>query len=136
MLSEKEQQVFEFLKDWKMHLNDIRKQEERLLENYYKISPNYSNEGGGTGNGSTYNKLENYCIKRVSSMQELDKKKNQIYAYETAINHAQLTAVEFDTIELTKKGQSLLCLIHKYEIPQAKVYRIRLNAIKKIAKHI
>lgn len=128
---ESERELLDTLKDWKMLRKNLMRLKDRIDELEFRITPTLSHDKVFV-NGSAASKIETYCFSRMKIIDERDAILKKMKACIRAYNDADLTEDEQLAIRYTCSGKSLLELSRKKNMAQARIYRIRARAIKKM----
>ena len=128
---ESEAKLLETLKDWKILQMDLIDLEQKLDSKIYKITTSYS-EVKCFSSGMNVSRLENFCLERLELEEKIDSIKKRLKECSEAYRNAGLTDKEKITVRYTIANRSLLQLSRELGIAQAKIYRIRAKAVKKM----
>lgn len=126
-----EEMLLETLKDWQFLLNRLSKLKDNIKEKEYRITPTLSDTKVFVI-GANSSKVENFCLSRMKITDEIDEINRKMKLCCKAYKQAYLTDDEKVTICYTVKGLSLRQLSKSKNISQAKIYRIRNKAVKKM----
>ncbi len=126
-----EEQLLETLKNWNFLKGYIKRLESKLEEKDYKITTSYS-DTKSFSSGLSVSKVETYCFSRYEDINELKSVKRKMDLCIEAYHTANLTKEERLTIYYTCAGKSLLELAKSLGMAQARIYRIRKKAVKKM----
>ena len=128
---ETEETLLETLKDWEYLKKNLKRLRNSLQEKSYKITTSYS-EASSFSSGLSHSKVETYVFSIMGIKDEIKEIETTIKMCTTAYKKANLTYEERLTIDYTRSGRSLLRLSRKLNMAQAKIYRIRDRAVKKM----
>ena len=128
---ESEATLLETLKNWNYLKSYIRRLEISLQESDYKITTSYS-DTKCFSSGMSVSKVESYCFSQLETKTEIRDIKRRMEQCSWSYRAANLTKEERLTIYYTCTGKSLLQLSKSLNVSQAKIYRIRDKAVKKM----
>lgn len=128
---ESEEMLLETLKDWQFLLNRLSRLKDNIKEKEYRITPTLS-DAKVFVIGANSSKVETFCFSRMKITDEIDEINRKMKLCCKAYKQADLTKDEKIVIRYTVKGLSLRQLSKSKNIAQAKIYRIRDKAVKKM----
>lgn len=128
---ENEKELLETLKDWQFWKKEIARLKVDLKSQEYRITTSFS-EAKCFPSGMTVSKVENYALLVTEIKDEIDSIKNRLLQCVRAYDKADLTKLERLTISYTCSRKSLLQLSKDLGMAQARIYRIRDRAVKKM----
>lgn len=128
---ESEAILLDTLKNWNYLKGYIKRLEISLQESDYKITTSYS-DTKCFSSGMNVSKVESYCFSQLETKNEIRDIKKRMELCRWAYRTTDMTEEERLTIYYTKTGKSLLQLSKHLNVAQAKIYRIRDRAVKKM----
>lgn len=130
-MNSKERLLLEQIKSYAIIQNEVEKLKESLKLTGYKMTANYSAEPSAGGYGGS--KVESLGIRRIQLEKELSCKQAVLNRVDKALQEAHLEKRERDLITHMVRGCSLSSFARQRSIYKSHVYKIRDNALKKIA---
>ena len=130
-MNSKERLLLEQIKDYAIIQGDVDKLRESLAVAGYKMTASYSLEPAGGGYGGS--KVESLGIRRIELEKELARKQAILERVDRALREAPLEKRERDLITYMAKGGSLSSFARARNIYKSHVYKIRDNALRKMA---
>lgn len=128
---ETEAMILDTLLDWRYLQRTIVRLRNTLDEKTYKVTTNYS-DTKAFSSGMTNSKVESFCLSRLETEAKIDNIQRKLDLCRMAYQRATLTQAERKTILYTVAGKSLVQLAKELGIAQARIYRIRKRAIRKM----
>ena len=128
---ETEAMLLETLKDWRFLQRSIVRLRNTLDEKTYKVTTDYS-DAKAFSSGLSNSKVENYCLARLETEAKIEDIQRQLDLCRMAYQRAALTEEERKTILYTVAGKSLVPLARELEMAQARIYRVRDRAVRKM----
>ena len=135
MLTEKEQRLYDTMKDFIYYENRAEEIRSRLGRCSYKITASFSPTGGTGGNGFS-SKVENIAIRELQLLGELAEVEKTMGSVLKAVKAAQLTKTERKLAKWIMDGQSLASFARRCGLYSSYVYKIRDKMLKKAAKFL
>ena len=123
--------LLETLKDWKYLNNQLARLKSKIQEKECKITATFS-DAKVFVSGNSSSKVEDLCFERMEITNEIEAIRKRMNMCRKAYAEANLTEDEKSVIKCICAGNSLLELSKKRKIAQARIYRIRGRAIKKM----
>lgn len=134
-MTEKEKELQFFIMDWNYNLKRIKTLKEQIAEMNISITQRLDIAGGGGGNWNT-SKIEFFYLKKEKKELELKELQKKVDDINYVLESKLLKDVEKGTIRCIMKKESLSKYAEQQGIYLSYVYKIKENAIKKMAKHI
>ena len=132
---ETEAMLLDTLKDWRYLQRSIARLRNTLDEKTYKVTTDYS-DVKAFSSGLSNSKVENYCLARLETEAKIDDIQQKLDLCRTAYQRAALSQEEKKTILYTVAGKSLVQLARELGMAQARIYRIRDRAVRKMCTEI
>lgn len=127
-----EEIMLETLKNWNFLKNRIQTLNKKLNEKSFKVTASMSGDVRVPTGYNETSKIEAFCFSRLKLIDERDEIMRKMNLCTAAYNKTALIPIERVVIGVTMREESLLELAKKLNMPQAKIYRIRNRAIKKM----
>lgn len=128
---ETEKELLETLQNWQVHKIKIAQLEADLEEKCYGVTTSYS-DACSFSSGTVSSKLENYAFSVIEIKNEIREIKDKMKLCINAFNKAELSKLEKLAVQYTCTGKSLLQLSKDFNLAQARIYRIRDRAVRKM----
>ena len=132
---ETEEKLLETLKCWQLLIKQLERLMSSIEEQEYRITPILSDTKVFMV-GLASSQVENFCFSRMEITDEIDSIKRKMNMCKKAYQTANLTEEEKTVIRYTCSGKSLRELARNKGIAQARIYRIRNRAVKKMFAEI
>lgn len=132
---ETEEKLLETLKCWRFLTKQLERLTNTMEEQEYRITPTLSDTKVFMV-GLASSQVENFCFSRMEITDQIDSIKRKMNMCKKAYQSANLTEEEKVTIRYTCSGRSLRELAINKGMAQAKIYRIRNRAVKKMFAEI
>lgn len=130
-----ERAVYCKLRDFLWLQNRIKELEFRLSECSYKLTTSYSLTGG-SGSGCHASKLEDYALREMELLDELQALKARERIVKNAVQNGGLNSTERKLAECLMDGYTLAAFARRNGFYKSSVYKIRDKALKKVALYI
>lgn len=132
---ETEEKLLETLKCWRFLAKQLERLTNTMEEQEYRITPTLSDTKVFMV-GLASSQVENFCFSRMEITDQIDSIKRKMNMCKKAYQTANLTEEEKTTIRYTCSGKSLRELAQNKGMAQARIYRIRNRAVKKMFAEI
>lgn len=132
---ETEEKLLETLKCWRLLTRQLERLKGNVQEKDYRITPTLS-ETKVFVIGTATSQVESFCFSRMEITDEIESITRKMNSCKKAYKNAGLTEDEKTTIRYTCAGKSLRELARNKGMAQARIYRIRNRAVKKMFAEI
>ena len=127
--------VLNYLREYDFIRREIERLRERANETQYRITPSYT-ASGGSSSGWKNSKVENMAIKSIDLQEQRRRIETSFATINKAIANTMLSEKERAVINHIIQGGSLSAYAREKGIYKSYVYKIRDNAVRKIADYI
>lgn len=129
-MTDGEKDLLALIQRYGYNLVRLSEAEESLESKIYRITPSYSNTGGGSGNVSR-SRVENHAEKIMKLKREIAEYKRKIAIVETALQCPELSRLERRVLNWIADGGKLASFAEAEGIYISRIYKIRDKALKK-----
>ena len=130
-----EKELLRLLQSHRYNKARLEETTERLLSSSHKITPSYSNTGGG-GSGGRYSKVESFAEKTEKLKAAIREYRRDVQAVETALACPELSKRELKVLNWIADGWRLSTLAMAEYVYISQIYKIRDRALKKASRHL
>lgn len=127
--------LLRYLTDVNRTLSSIRKLEEKIASQCYKLTPSYGGNGGSSG-GQQISQVERFVEEKMRLEEELAKCKARLTLVDYIRESETLSGIEYELLEWLQLGGSMSEFARTHNIYKSYVYKIRDNALEKILQFV
>lgn len=126
--------MLRYFTDVNKTLENIRKIEERIAAQCYKLTPSYGGCGGGSG--GQLSQVERFVEEKMRLEEELAKCKARLTLIDYIRDCELLSQIEYELLEWLQLGGSMSEFARAHNIYKSYVYKIRDNALDKALEFV
>jgi hypothetical protein len=129
-MTDSEKELLNLLQNYSRNEQRLHEAEERLKSKIYRITPSYSNTGGGGGNISR-SKVESHAEKVLKLKREIADYKRKVGIVNAVLQCPELSSLEWRTLNWIANGGRPAAFAELEGIYISRIYKIRDKALRK-----
>lgn len=134
-MTDGEKKLLGLIQRYAYNAQRLAETEERINSKTYKVTPSYSQSGGG-GSGGNKSKVESFVEKTTKLKREAAEYRRKVLVAEAAMSAPDLSKIERQILDWVCSGRRLASCAEENGIYISHIYKLRDRALRKALRYV